>query len=127
MIKSRMIDQKDSSLLEKSLMNDEYHQGTTPDFFFAPGSVCNVWEDEKGPVLFVRGTKALRLDVQYVDNKDVRRNALVMMYGFDNFVEKARENGFTEIIFNSNSPVLIKFCKRRLGFVESKGELRKFL
>ena len=123
----RPINEEDRLLLEFSLEGDSYHRDTTSDFFYDPNSVCNVYEDDEGPVLFVRGTKALRLDIQFVDNKDTKRNAAVMLEQFANLAQQAKANGFTEIIFNSNSPLLIRFCKQKFGFVESKGELRKFL
>lgn len=114
-------------VLSVSLAKDEYHKGTSPEFFTAPGTVCKVYEDEIGPICFVRGTKALRLDIQYVDNNDRKRNMAAMLEGFDALAAKAKENGFTEIIFQSNNRMLKRFCVKAFGFVESDGELRKFI
>lgn len=125
MITDRFIELQDLNLLQLSLADDIYHHGTTVDFFTAPGSVCKVYEDEEGPIMFVRGAKALRVDIQYMDNTDVRRNMKCMLAGFPPLVEKAKENGFTEIIFNSDHQLLREFCVRRLGFIPSSGELRK--
>lgn len=125
MITDRLLELQDLNLLQLSLADDIYHQGTTVDFFTAPGSVCKVYEDEDGPICFVRGSKALRMDIQYMDNTDVRRNMKCMLQGFPPLVDKARENGFTEIIFNSDHDLLREFCVRRLGFVPSGDELRK--
>lgn len=127
MMTSRPIDPTDKELLHASLTDDRYHTTTTTDFFYAPGSVCNVYEDEQGPVLFCRGSKALRLDIQFVNNRDFRRNRDVLINGFPNMMEKARANGFTEIIFCSNSPLLVRFCKHTLGFTDVDGELRLIL
>lgn len=127
MVKDRFIETADLPLLALSLAKDEEHKKTEPEFFTASGSVCKVYEDELGPICFVRGTKALRLDIQYVDNKDKKRNIAAMLGGFDALAAKARENGFTEIIFQSNNPLLKKFCVKAFGFVESDGELRKFI
>lgn len=125
MITDRFIELQDLNLLQLSLADDIYHHGTTVDFFTAPGSVCKVYEDEEAPIMFVRGAKALRVDIQYMDNTDVRRNMKCMLAGFPPLVEKAKENGFTEIIFNSDHQLLREFCVRRLGFIPSSGELRK--
>lgn len=124
---SRLIEQTDRPLLEDSLGRDTHHQGTDPQFFYALGSVCNVYEDEQGPVLFCRGAKALRLDIQFVDNADFKRNRNILTKGFPELVTKAQNAGFTEIIFFSNSPLLIRFCTRVLGFHHVSGELRKLI
>ena len=127
MVTDRWIEPSDITLLEISLAKDEHHKETTPDFFYAPGSVTKVYEDETGPVLFARGSKALRLDLQYVDNEDTKRNMRVMLDGFPALAKKAKESGFNELIFNTNSPLMRKFCIKRFGFVDSPGELRMFL
>lgn len=125
----RLIAESDRELLASSLSKDEHHKDTTkPDFFYAPGTVTKVYEDEQGPVCFARCTKVLRLDIQYADNDAHRRNLNVMTKGFDSLVRKAQDNGYTEICFQSNSPLLKKFCIQRLGFVEEDaGVLRKYI
>lgn len=127
MITDRFLQESDLTLLELSLAKDEYHKGTPAEFFNQCGTVTKVYEDESGPVLFVRGAKALRLDIQYVSNDDTERNKAVMLEGFESLIQKARDNGFTEVIFNTNSRALRIFCKRNFGFKDSEGELRKFI
>ena len=127
MVTDRFLETRDLPLLALSLAKDEIHKGTEPEFFTQPGTVCKVYEDEIGPICFVRGTKALRLDIQYVSNDDTKRNMKAMLGGFDKLADKARENGFTEIVFQSNSPLLKKFCIKAFGFYEYEGELRKHL
>ena len=127
MVTDRFLEARDEELLELSLAKDEHHVGTDVEFFKKTGTVTKVYEDEFGPICFVRGTKALRLDIQYVSNSDKKRNMTAMLAGFGALAEKAKENGFTEIVFNTNNDLLRAFCIKRFGFVESKGELRKFL
>jgi hypothetical protein len=127
MITDRFITLDDFPILEKSLVNDTHHSGTKPEFFFEPGTACKVYSDEAGPILFAKGSKALRLDLQYVDNSDVKRNMKAMLDGFEGLARLAKENGFREIIFNTNSEMMRKFCVKRFGFVGSSGELRKFI
>lgn len=127
MITDRFTLPSDYNVLKVALANDEHHVGTTPEFFNSPGTICKVYEDEEGPILFVRGARALRLDIQYVDNTDSKRNMRAMLEGFDKLAAKAADNGFTEIIFNTNNPMLKRFCTKRFGFVESGSELRKFI
>ena len=128
MITDRFIEPGDLPLLEISLAKDKHHSGTQPEFFVQPGTVCKVYEDELGPILFARGAKSLRLDLQYVDNDDVKRNMKAMLEGFDSLAKKAADNGFTEVVFTTNSEMMRKFCIKRFGFEDVPGnELRKFL
>jgi hypothetical protein len=127
MVTDRFLEHRDLALLELSLSRDEHHQGTPPEFFTQYGTVCKVFEDKQGPILFVRGAKAIRLDIQFADNNDHKRNMTAMLEGFDGLAKKCKEQGFSEVIFNTNNPMLKKFCVKRFGFVESEGELRKYL
>jgi hypothetical protein len=128
MVTDRMINQDDRDILELSLAHDEYHQETTPEFFYMPGSFTKVYEDESGPILYVRGTKSLRLDVQFVNNLDRERNAGVMLAHFEALAEHIKKSGFTEICFNTTNPGLARFCKNKLGFENIEGtELRRLL
>lgn len=125
MTQDRWIEPDDMTLLEVSLERDPHHVGTSPEFFLQPGTVCKVYSDEIGPVLYARASKTLRLDLQYVDNNDRKRNMRVMIDGLSKLEETARANGFTEVIFQTNHDLLMKFCTRHLGFFASEGELRK--
>lgn len=127
MLSDRLIHGGDLPILAYSLAKDEYHKGTDPEFFIEPGTICKVYEDEAGPICYVRGAKALRLDIQYVDNNDAARNKEAMLWGFEKLVEKARENGFSEIIFSTNSKLLSRFCRQNFGFTGVDGELRKLI
>jgi hypothetical protein len=123
----RWLEPSDITTLELCLERDPHHVGTKVEFFFRPGTVCKTYEDEKSPILFVRAAKALRLDIQFVDNSDHRRNLKAMLYGFDALAKKAKDNGFTEIIFNSSNEPLRKLCMKRFGFFASGEELRRYL
>lgn len=127
MVTDRWLTAGDRSLLALSLAQDEHHAETPPEFFYTPGTIAKVYEDESGPICFVRGAKALRLDIQYVDNSDKKRN-LTAMLEFERLANEARTNGFTEVCFTTNSPLLRKFCERRFGFERVNGdEMRLFL
>lgn len=127
MVTDRFLEPNDMPLVAISLARDENHKGTEPEFFTEYGTVTKVYEDELGPICFVRGAKALRLDIQYVDNSDKKRNMTAMLEGFDRLAAKAKENGFTEVIFNTNNALLRKFCIKAFGFVDSGAELRKLI
>jgi hypothetical protein len=128
MITERWLTHEDYSTIELSLLLDSHHKTTTPNFFYKDGTACKVYEDESGPIMFVRGTKALRIDIQFVDNNDFERNKEAITEGFDGFVQQCKDNGFTELVFYSDSPLLKRFLKRKeFGFVEVSGEMRKLI
>ena len=128
MVTNRLLEEKDEAILTDSLSKDSFHKNTTFDFFLEQGTISNVYELNDKPVLVVRACKSLRLDIQYLDNNDFRSNMKVMLEGFPELVEKARENGFKEIVFVTTNPVLKKFCTKYLGFTEVEGEeLRRII
>ena len=118
--------EKDRSHLDAALSVDAFHPTTTSDFFLPlqPNGIpdvrvtTNVYSDEKGPILFVRQAKALRIDMCFSDNEDHKRNAAAMKFGWDALVQRAKESGFTEIICSTNSPMLKKFGEDVFGFKE---------
>jgi hypothetical protein len=123
MITTRYITENDRTLLSTSLALDEYHKDTEVDFFYEPDTVCSVYEDEKGPILFLRGKAivhegigVIQLDIQYINNNDGKRNLKAMMQGFPELENRAKANGFSGFFFVSNVPVLKSFCIKRLGF-----------
>lgn len=121
MITERMIGPEDYDVLLNSLANDEFHQGTIPEFFVEERTVCKVFELDEKPVLFLRGKKSIRLDLQFVDNNNFKANLKVMIDKFPAFVEQCKANGFGELVFNTSHPVLEKFCIKRLGFEKVNG------
>jgi hypothetical protein len=127
----RRLEQNDYELLATSLLTDEYHSETPPEFFYDPDAICNVYEDDDGLVLFLRGQavslgsdkKIIRLDIQYLNNNDFRRNMKTMLEEFPKLEENARQNGFSGFVFHSTSPLLRKFCIKRLGFQDGPCDL----
>ena len=121
MVTNRFITEEDYPILKASLEKDEYHSKTGFDFFLEPDTVCSVYEDENGPVLFVRGSfvgQAIILDIQFLDNRNAKRNMRTMLEGFPRLAELAKENGFTSFLFYTTQSLLKNFCIRRLGFEE---------
>ncbi len=122
-----MLVPEDIPELQASLLEDEEHPDLTSDFFTEHGTITSVYGDDAGPACYVRGSKTLRLDIHWCDNSDAKRNMKIMLQGFNALAERAAENGFKEIIFQTNSPLLRLFCVKRFGFVDSANELRKEL
>ena len=125
MITNRYIENGDYEMLEKSLAVDEYHQGTTIDFFKEEVTSTSIYFFDDLPILFVRGkpfwngnAAAIQLDIQFLNNASKAKNMIVMLKGFYELEQNARSEGFSAFIFNSTVPLLRKFCTRRLGFSE---------
>jgi hypothetical protein len=125
-VTSRYITPDDYNLLEESLLVDEHHRETPASFFYEEDTVCSVFEDEDGIVLFVRAKTVglvIVLDIQFLNNLDAKRNMRTMLSGFPGISEKAKENGFYGFMFASTVSLLRKFCCKRLGFTEYDEQL----
>lgn len=108
-------------MLQRALDQDEYEHLETKHYTM-DGAYSEVYEDENGPIGVLRYTKTLRLVTAWCDNNDKKRNAASTARAISDAVGKAKANGFTEIIFHTESPTLAEFCVYKLGFSESKGE-----
>lgn len=108
---------------------DPDHRGrVAPEFFISgqPDSECLVLEDERGPILFLRMERALRIHIQFapaVTAEDKQRTREAMLEGFPWLQQMARNSGFREILFQSTVAPLIRFCEKRFGFRRSPNEL----
>lgn len=132
MVTSRYLEPADYEALAYSLAMDQHHSNTPLDFFIAPGTICSVYEDDKGIVLFARGSvvelvnpdtnltiKVLKLDLQFASNTDAKRNMRTMLEGFPRLADLAKTNGFDVVAFESDVDLLRRFCIKRLGFEPS--------
>ena len=122
MITHRPIEEKDFPTIEKEVREDACHKDwLRPAFFVQPNTVSRVYEDELGPILFLRMSNCLRLHIQFCDvQKERTRRCLITQ--FAEVVQQAKANGFTSIIFDTESPTLKFFCHRYLGFSNSPHE-----
>jgi hypothetical protein len=129
MVTDRALTSDDLGYLEASLAKDEHHHETPVTFFTQPGTITKVYEDEKGTVAFARAAKSLRIDVQFCDNADKRRNAAVLIEGLKSLGPMAKSNGFTEVVFTTNVEQLANFGRDALGYeiVPDQYVLRKQL
>jgi hypothetical protein len=107
-------------MLQKALDQDEYEHADVSQYTM-DSAYSEVYEDENGPIGVLRCTKVLRMVCVWTCNEDKKRNALGTIEAVKNVVERAKANGFREIIFHTDSPTLAKFCQK-LGFNESSGE-----
>ena len=134
MITTRWIEPEDRALIAESLKTDEYHFGNDASFFYEPNTCCNVYEDEHGPIMFLRGfvdalvgERSVCIDIQFMSNLDARRNMEALLFANKYFVANCKEHGFEELVFSTKSSKLKRFCKKYLGFVEVDGRMHRAL
>jgi hypothetical protein len=126
MVVSRPLTQDDIPILQSAL-DKSLHPNQKAEHYVGDNKYCEVYEDEIGPIGILRYTKTLRLCATWVNNEDRQRNAASIIQAIADATEKAKANGFTEVIFQSDSPAYAKFCIDKLGFVESHGEFIKYV
>lgn len=131
MIQLRSITPYDYSDLKEAIRKDPYHRDTTtPEFFYLPLTMCNVYYDEEGTILWLRlcsdVDRVVHLDIQFRRNRDARRNKAAMDWGFPDLISRAKDK-FRAFIFESTSPHLINYCIDKLGFKQEQNFLRKEL
>jgi hypothetical protein len=125
MITDRPLTVDDKPMLQAALDQNTFHPGGKAEWFYGKKKFSVVYVDEQGPIGVLRYTKTLRLVAVWCDNDDHSRNGAAIMQGMKDAVKAAQDDGFTEIIFQTNSPLLANFCTNMLGFEESPGEYRK--
>ena len=119
MVIFRQLTKEDQPLLADAIDNDAFHSGwLLTEFFYNPESLSVVLSDEIGPVLVVRMKPSVdhtvKIFIQFTQ-QDRIRTARVLREGFPTFRETLRKAGFTRIVFDSESPKLIRFVKQ-FGF-----------
>ena len=123
-ITHRPLELLDLPMLQRALDQDEYEHCEVKDYT-RDGAYSEVYEDDEGPIGVLRCTKTLRLVCTWCKNDDSRRNAAVTIEAIRVAVENAKTSGYTDIIFNTESPKLARFCTEVLGFEESQGQYVK--
>jgi hypothetical protein len=122
----RELEERDRQTLEQSISNDSYHKDTTgASFFYDKRALCHVYENNK-PVMFVKGSPILRLDIQFAHNDD-KFNNVEALQKLSEILETAKSSGFLELVFCTSSDSLKNFCVKHFGFVTVEGELRRYL
>lgn len=121
MITKRPLIDADLLALQKSLDESKFHSGLKANLFSGPHTESFVYEDEQGPIGVLRYSKTLRLCTSWFNEKDRVRNGASIFQAIKDSVELAKKNGFTDIIFDTESLLLEKFCIDKLGFEKAVG------
>lgn len=121
MINRRPMAGTDLPVLQAALDQNTFHPNQKTEYYTGKKMYTEIYSDEQGPIGFLRYTKSLRLCTVWCDNGDRVRNGASIMQAIKNSVNIALADGFTEILFETNSPLLEKFCTSKLGFDRAEG------
>lgn len=119
MLKVRRVQPSDRELLIEAARKDPYHAaiGLTGEHWTGSDSIF--YEDEFGPVVALKTTNVVRVDIQFL-TQDPKRNALALLQGFWTYMKILRTRNVKEIIFNTNSTNVAKFFRKRFHFADVK-------
>jgi len=128
----RPISPEDKPLIEQWIAGEPDHKDNTFEFYLPeikgeikPKIKSVIYEDSEGPIFAVRYSSALRIDIEFSNTANKERIRTVLKEGFPDVARQAKEQGFSEIVFNSISKTLIAFL-RAFGFGTSP-DYRKIL
>jgi len=115
MLKVRKVEPGDRELLNAAAKADPYHvaAGLTGEHWAGKDSIF--YEDESGPVVALKTTNIVRVDVQFL-TQDRARNANALVAGFYAYVGILQKRGVKEIVFNTESPEVALFFTKRFHF-----------
>src|SRR5271157_4459808 len=104
LVTHRFITETDVPNLKESLENDPYHYVTPVSFFLETGTLCSLYYLNDALVFYIKGTpiehdgwNILKLDIQFVDNNDFRKNIKTMTDGLEELAIRSYINGFDVI------------------------------
>lgn len=106
---------------------DAHHKLLDPERWAEPLTEIITVFDEQGTVFHLRMSRVMRIDIQFDPRVDRERVMEAMQKTFAWMKVKAKASGFRELIFESSFAPLIRFCRKRFGFRESKSELTVYL
>lgn len=87
---------------------------------FLPAVENYLVADRRGPLLFLRLSNAMRVDIQFAPDEEVR-TAMALAGGVPWLALEARKRRYAQLIFESRAPKLVKFLGR-MGFHPSAAE-----
>jgi hypothetical protein len=123
MMDIRPFSENDYPALHDAISRDAIHPGEWKvEHFTQPNVVSQVIEDDRGPIVFVRFTKSLRISCVWNDAEDIHRNARAIILGLKDAVDKARASGYIEIIITTESDKLARFFENVMKMTKSGAE-----
>jgi N-acetylglutamate synthase-like GNAT family acetyltransferase len=123
-MKVRPLTNDDLPALREAIGKDIYHSPEDrweDSHFTDPQVLPRIVEDARGPVVFYRLSKTLRISCVWADPENMGRNVRAILTGMKDTIEQAVQSGYKEIIVTTNHPPLAEFLKR-FGFSHANEE-----
>lgn len=112
----------DLPALQTAIDKDTFHPGEWKTAHFTdPQAMPEVIEDKKGPAVFVRFTKTLRISCVWAEPENMGRNARSVIAGLRHAIEEGIKSGYKELVITTAHPPLAEFLKK-FGFVQHDTE-----
>jgi hypothetical protein len=127
MLYQRATRETDREQLEAMIAEDADHAGRSTADFWLPSEkdknrLCVTFEDDKGPVFFLRLEKVLRVHAQFGTDKMRTARALI---DFNEWLDReSRQHGYVQVIWDSISSSLVRFAEK-FGYHKSPNEIVK--
>jgi hypothetical protein len=120
MLTVRPVAPEDREMLDAAAKADRFHAaaGLGGDHW---ANDTLIWSDDQGEVVALRRTVVERLDIQFL-TQDFSRNARAIVEGFWRYVHILEKRGVSEIIFNTESPAVVRFFMKRFKFRHLGGD-----
>jgi hypothetical protein len=117
-MKVRLLREDDREWLDSAVSRDFYHAsaGITGEFWLdgVKRNQSTVYEDEQGPVVVLKATPILHIDLQLSESR--RRNVLALEEGIPPFMMLAKSQKYLGITSSTNSPSVKRYLTERFKF-----------
>jgi hypothetical protein len=111
----RRATQDDKPWINTIIAKEPTHHHTA-DFYFEPGTESHIIEDDGQPILIFRlNAKVIRVDIDFDPERQTSTGKALIQY-FPAVASAAKKKDFRQLIFDSTSQRLIKFCEKRFNF-----------
>jgi hypothetical protein len=115
----RKAEEKDKARLSEWIAADKcpQHRGVNPEWWMDEGFAV---ENASGPVFYLKFENVMRCYIQFAPDvdRDQEVTKLALKNAFYQVAVGAKQHGYKEIIYDSESPSLIGFMKQ-FGFKEA--------
>jgi hypothetical protein len=125
----RPVTESDRTLCEQWILANPEHRGKVKaDFYLKPEDNVQTFvvTENDEPLFFFRDEIALRFHMEFgpsFTEAERDRNRRGLEWGIEWLLNMARGAGVRQLVTQSDSPELRKFCEKRLGFTTSSGEM----
>jgi hypothetical protein len=112
----RQATEEDFARFKWCLSQDEAHrEQDAEDWRSAPGEFMTFY-DQRGNRVWVRIERVMRISIQHDPDVSKQATSKILYNGLRWLMGEARQKGFSELVFESTAPRLVRFFKTLFGF-----------